>query len=798
MAQELSRQNPPSRRINYNGHARFIRYGAICFGVLIIIILIPFQSIVSAIVNGIHDKTTGMLYRLRRQKTDDSPFEYFTSQNPIFTKRVSTETLNNLLENRRRIIGGTVNNTLIAACRNSTHLQPHAVSSWISVRGVREVLFVHLTTSREDSENAMRIISDVDRLGRVLYVQLVDRDGEKRQADLSSASKRWRRALAFNLGAAIASGTNLVFTDCNSLISADALTSHPLSNGTLYVSLGRDQHLTSNLKFVKVIYIKKKDFLKVNGFDERIDIPGFDMADLVERSSQSNDLRWQTMDDGTSQAAYISGEVALPQQYSADGINMMKDGASFIPEFALYVSAFARDEVPVWDGQLSENVPSILSLQSVILRVLRSQFESVTSHSRKLSMFVPPMHSDFRLWIHVTLRKQLPVSMIDSLSRELRAAVLLKAQRKLLHDHHGVPRELLSVIESVNESNISVGSLPNRTLDGNALHLRSNDHELKIAAYSPIMFDMLWRKSKLLVVNIEADYAMELFRGMAWAISSAIAHGRTLIVVGDLQGTPLVHLLNVTQISTALRREYNVRLDIVGRPQLLNCSVDSYASCWGHDEAIEHEWREHRVTTGVSEIHDDPSKHVLMHIPGRDVVRWDDHEKASIWQRQLEVNAFACITISNLVKSMISQNSEKGWTNVESQTALWITRSSRDAATVKAFSQGYMKKRKLRKNRPTLLFLSDHAEMRSSGDARSNAIRNVAELWIAMQCQRIVFDNEEVPLSWKGTDECMSEWRRIQNASSSRGVVHTRSSDVRATVTFHELKFTADGKSSRV
>lgn len=792
----------PHRFITHNSPSRFMNRVIVIIGVIVLVLVLSLTSITSSVVNGIHDAAAGTLYRLHRQSTDETPFALFTSQNSIFTKRISTDTLLTLLKNRRRVIGGTVNNTLVVACANTKNLHPQVVSSWISVRGVREVIFVHYTSSREDSEHGLRVIDGVDRLGRILYVSLVGKDGNKDSDNESmdtyleppGHAQRWERARAFNLGVGLASGTNLLFTDCNSMIAADALMVHPLSNGTLYVNVGHDRHHASDMKSIEMMYVAKDDFIGANGFDERVDVPGFEMADLVERLSQSSDLQWDTMDESSSRAAYVPGGLALSNQYRVSGIHTLEDGATLIPELALFVSAFARDELPPWNGKLSDGTPSMLTLQPVVFRVLRSHFDSVDGHSRKLSMFVPSMRSDFRLWVHASLRKNPPASMVDALPRESRAKVLLQAHRKLLHDHHGLPRELLTMIENVEELHMANRTTSNGTFIDVGNKTNMSILEEKIEAYSPLMFDVLWRKSKLLVVNIEADYAMELFRGVAWAVSLAIVQSRTLMLVGDLQGTPLVHVLNVTEMSEILSREYNVKLDIIGRPHLVNCSVESHASCWQDDAVVKRDWSEHRVIAGISDLHDDPSKHVLMHIAGRDVIQWDDGEKSTLWQKQLEVHAYACISVSDVVKEIIRQNEEKGWNNVAGRTALWITRSSRDAATVKAFAYGYLKQRKAKQGKSTLLFLSDHSGMRENEDPQFNVIRNMAELWVAMQCRRIVFDSEEAPVSWKGTDESILEWRRIHSGSNGKGgVVHVRLSKIRGAVAFHEITFVGDG-----
>lgn len=875
-----------------------------------------FTSLLSHFPIAIQEAATGSLYRFHRQKGKHTPFTHFTTQNSIFTKRISLSSLNSLLKTRRRLIGGTVNNSLIVACSNLAHIHPQILTSWVSTQGVREIILVHDNPSAEQSERALRAIDSVDRLGRIIYVNLVspsptattttttstatttintpsppssndsigDTDGKEneqhqqrqevgpQQAQQETSfppvhTQRWFRSRAFNIGVSLASGANILLSDCRTMIAADALTSHPLPMNVFYVSVGHQRSHISDMRPIQLIYVRKRDFTAIHGFDERIDVPGFDMPDLIQRLSHLiPDLSWNPMHPDASHVIDMPGSVALAEKHRVSGARTLDKGAALIPELALHVSTFARDEVDPWKGDGGATVvlrDSVMSLKDVDVRVLRSHYESVQGHARKLTMFVPNMRSDFKLWLHATVRTASRESMIGSLSREVTARVVLKAHRKLLHDHHGIPWNLLSVIEGADNydgRDIGSGSRYTNTNDGASdsdLSLLSgstdgsmggngswleNDQkgaitpltelERKIETYAPILVDVLWRKTKLLVVNIEADYAMELFRGVSWAISLAVARNRALMIVGDLQGTPLVQLLDLRATSDVLLSEYNIQLDIMGRMQLVNCSVESVTSCWRDDDVVVHAWDEYRVKDGISGLPDNAARHTLLHVAGRDIVQWDEQDELTAWQQQLEMRAFACISVSDQVKGVVRDKVEQGWDEIANRTALWVTRSSRDKQTVKAFAYGYLKHLEQRRERGSkrgrfsfgydyegeamkaaavkmvmglgmrfggrgggnkkmaaLLFMSDHAEMRGRMEAVAvlNSVQNVGDLLLVMQCRRIVFDSEEVPQSWKGTDGCLMEWRRVHGLGGG-GVLHVRSSDVGADVSFHEME----------
>lgn len=1029
LSQRQSSVQQPANPLQSNRSAlRDLARTSLFICVFIVILVIPFTSIPSLISNSVHDVATGTLYHFHRRTAKDTPFVHFSTQHSIFTKRLSPDSLHGLLRSRRRLLGDTVNNTLVAACANTARIHPPVLSSWLSLHGVREVIIVHDSPSVAQSERALDVIDSVDRQGRIMYINFVSDGasmktnkrskhsgpssglpvnvhiknddyradkfynasgnashlfsspsgntnetlssssssravkGEALSSSTSSSSvppppthaQRWYRSRAFNLGAAVASGVNLVLTDCRSMISVDALDIHTLTddnvmtnekgnnstmnndkNGNMtgrtksksrfYVSIGHERAHASDMKPIELVYVSKQHFTKVHGFDERLDVPGFDIADLVDRLSHiSMGLSWDTMHARASHAIDFPGNALLAQQHRIVGIRTLESRAALIPELAFYAAAYAREQDEAekkkgWTGILQDGSPSILSLRSMTFRVLRSHIEQIDRHSRMLSMLVPTPTSNARLWIHAAFGKQAIPSLLDGLPREKRASVLLKAHRKLLHDHHGIPHKLLNVIEGgfapyelnqhsyTSTKNVSrpekltiSSSVPYNVSKGasvtdssiNKTDSQMTDTEQRIEGYSPMLLDVLWRKAKLLVVNIEADYAMELFRGVAWAISLAVARNRALVIVGDLQGMPLVRLLDMNEISRVLYREYNVKLDIIGRPQLLNCSMESQSSCWRDDKDVITSWDEYRIEHGVSDLQDNASKHILLHVAGRDVLRWDERESLTAWQHQLEVHAFACLSMSADVKEVVREKGERGWTELLNRTALWVTRSSRDKRTMYSFASGYLKHLEQRKQHPSnsnhssgdlptnktstptlkqnqrsqkqqkqqrqpkqpqqrqkqqqkdqsvtvptkqtsklsnsssdnslkvfkrkskapdiqpddaaqktkgntdsaaLLFTSDHAEMRGgTPDHVLNCVQNVADLWVVMQCKRIVFDSEETPLSWKGTDESILEWRRVHGYGRRGGIVHVRSTDVGADVAFHEMEFMND------
>lgn len=82
------------------------------------------------------------------------------------------------------------------------------------------------------------------------------------------------------------------------------------------------------------------------------------------------------------------------------------------------------------------------------VRILRSHHKAVDGHAKKNFMFVHNRRSDFRIWLHATVQASaLAKPVVNDMGTDRKAMVLLKAHRKLPHDHHGVPWKLLDITE---------------------------------------------------------------------------------------------------------------------------------------------------------------------------------------------------------------------------------------------------------------------------------------------------------------------------------------------------------------
>lgn len=733
-------------------------------------------------------------------------YSSFSSLHPIFTRRVSPDALFTILENRRRITRSTVNTTLIAACSSTHPFTARVLASWNAIHAVQQIIIVHYFSAVEDVHRSLSLIDDIDKPGQIIYVAIEARKENIRYSSPSPTPRgrvrRWPRTRAYNLGAKIALGHNLFFVDCGTIVSPDALVSHRIVGDSIFVRVGEAPPDGSGVRPVQMVYVQRRTFLAVHGMDERIDIPGFDMADFVERATRKTLQTWRFMRTKASQDVPSLDSAPLVIDVAADQTHADPLSAHY-PELVLYVTALSRGEMPPWTGKLPSGESSIISLHDVNFRMLRAQSDPFDDARRFRFRVGRSRRVDFRLWIYATVPDTGSALLVSALPHNVRVSIVLQAHRKLLHDHYGLPWKLLDIIETPEKADvISQGN--DMTLDLSALTPSAGGVEvllkephvqlLKTWRYTPILFNVVWRKAKLLVVNIDSDTAMELTRSVAWALTVAIAHSRALVLTGGLRGTALVHLFDANGMKSILQREYNISIDIIAREKKLPCTPGNQTShsCWLKDD-VKDLWVESRLRIGVSDVVEDSSRHLLIHIAGREMLSWDARTDTTEWLREMEEKAFACLSVSQRVASIVEKLSIS---NLHNRTAVWITRSGRHQLAVGTFVARYLHiKKDLNMSiemRP-LVILSDDSSVgvENEQSREADAYYSMADLWIALQSERIVFNTGEMPPTWRGIDEGLAEWRRMRRVNIGKGehgVMHLRSPDDKSFgLSFHEL-----------
>lgn len=742
------------------------------------------SRLASGIGFALRDIPPAVLYRLHKGRTGKSSFELLASQNPVFLQALSPSALRKVLTDRQRIRGGEVKNSLVAACAGSSTALSKSLASWNKMRGIRELVFVDYGNVGTSSHESLRLVNSIDRLGRIIHVTALTRNSSLR------APQRFLKAQALNLGVEISCGENIVLVECETMVSPKLVSEHQLSNRTFYAGTSFKGSQRKPLEY-DVLYMKRQAFEGVHGFDERIDMPGGEHIDLVERLKKLS-LRRLSMDMQMIRRTEnrIEEPFAFGTDISAFESENALERSRKIPKLSQYISALATKELPTWNETSASWRGKKFGLGGFRFSALREQIESTRHRSRESGAFQVSGESD-NLWIHAFRTEVSTPSMLSFLSPLSLFNVVLEAHRKLLHDDHHVPHQVLRFMEQSPQASSSI-SLP---LDD--INQRSSRLQQQVASYSPLLFEVVWRQKHLLVVNLEVKDAIELFVGTSWAIASAISMGRALLLAGDFLRTPVSHLLDYEGMADVMHREFNLNINIMRGNGNWDCGRSDSGECWAADASVV-AWDEYNLTTDPSMLQPNASRHTLFNIVSKSVTQWDHDAKATISQRRLQEKAFAAISVSSRVGRTLLNTSLAVRHNLADATALWLTNTQNQTG---AFIQGYMEHHASREgHRPLLFVTGSNAETidaasetvpyaeKSSGPF--DAFRRTADAWIAMQCRNVVFDSTGTPPTWVGADSAILEWRRIHAPESPHyGLTHLRPANDTSLPAFHKLEF---------
>lgn len=709
----------------------------------------------------------GTLYHVQRQWNTRSAFELFAARDAVFTQTLDAATLQKLLNDRRRLRGGFFENSLVAACSDNSAVLSTTLLSWNRVRKVRELIIVDYDSTLEGPMTSLQLVNSIDKLGRVLFVTA----GSRRLSRESRGSKRIGRARALNLGVAMASGKNVAVVDCNTKVSPWLLSEHPISNGTFYTGSFHQAFGGENLEY-NVMFMRKSAFMAASGFDERIDIPGVEFRDLMTRLTRQQRLRRLSMDKQMIQTLPRENEesIVLAKDSSLVDAGDIMERVRRTRELSGYIFTMASKQMPYWDGHHADGTDTMLSLRALRFTVLRRQVESARYESRTKSGALVSDSADYRLWLQALVQGKNAAFMLDVLPRRRLHYVLLNAHRKLLHNDYKLPWEVLRTMEGEFSESAKGGM--------GAMGEEEKERVVlgRIMNYMPLVFEVVWRKKKVVVVKMEVEEAIELFVGVSWAIGFAICKDRALILVGRIAETPINRVLDYDGIADVMHRDYNLKVKIMGGGEW-DCRRKGKGGCWDGD-AVGDLWDEYNLTGEPSELRDDSGRHEMLHMESGRIERWEGGGNGSRLQSRLQRLAFASICVSRRVGERVEKSVSLELTKrIEESLGIVLSggeermgevvRRVREVAG-KGERMVFVSGGKWERMREVVTSLGEQVEM--MGGIR-DGIGKVGELWVVMRCERIIFDGEEMVGAWKGAVKHLASWRRVHIDDDSGGAM---------------------------
>ncbi len=158
--------------------------------------------------------------------------------------------------------------SVVAVCMNRHNTLRVVLDKWKNVAGVDEIVIVDWS-----SDPPLRSIVEANPDRRIKLIRV---DGES----------EWVLSRAFNLAVRASSYERIIRTDCDYALERFFVDAHPLQKGgtpKFYAGNYRLARNTNEVHLNGAVVIRRQDFFRVGGYDERIQTYGWDDEDLYNR-----------------------------------------------------------------------------------------------------------------------------------------------------------------------------------------------------------------------------------------------------------------------------------------------------------------------------------------------------------------------------------------------------------------------------------------------------------------------------------------------------------------------------------
>lgn len=303
--------------------------------------------------------------------------------------------------------------SLVAVCMGRSSTVNKTARAWLNVKHIDEIILVDWS-SHPPLEPVVRSIPGGERI-KVIRVE-----GEK----------SWVLSRAYNLAVNSTSYTNVIRTDCDYAVAPDFVDAHrPLLNDSEHAAVRGDGYATrkghyysGNYNLARnenevhlngAVFIRRKDFLDIGGYDERIQTYGWDDEDLYDRLGRSG-----------LQKRNVSYDHVSHVQHGNDG--RAQTGVKFA-SVEIDLNSLLVSKLPKWTAKMRPSVYKVA--EKGITKSPKSDktnFISITAVSRPQSL---------RELVNET-------SYIESWDLSL---------GRRLHDSYGVPWDLITCLSSAHK-----------------------------------------------------------------------------------------------------------------------------------------------------------------------------------------------------------------------------------------------------------------------------------------------------------------------------------------------------------
>jgi hypothetical protein len=165
------------------------------------------------------------------------------------------------------------NISVVCGCMDRQEMLQQALPSWLALVEIGEIVIVDWS-SREPIRPMAAALGD-PRL-KVLRV-----DGQR----------RWIASKSHNLGVRAASGDVLLRLDSDYVLQPSFFQKHELTERRFFCGNWRHARTDNERHLTGVLYVHRRHFLAVNGYNERIVTYGYEDDDLFERLEHAGPTR---------------------------------------------------------------------------------------------------------------------------------------------------------------------------------------------------------------------------------------------------------------------------------------------------------------------------------------------------------------------------------------------------------------------------------------------------------------------------------------------------------------------------
>jgi hypothetical protein len=168
--------------------------------------------------------------------------------------------------------------TIIGACMDRNQNLGQVVESWFDCVGISQIVLIDWSSCAPVLDGLFELIQKTTRRNiKLTIVRIHDQ-------------KKWVLSLAYNLAARMADRktTHFLKMDSDYKISSDFLQCHPMNSHEFYTGNWKNAKTPNEKHLNGFIYVTKKDFFRVNGYNEYIQSYGWDDTDLYERLKTTN------------------------------------------------------------------------------------------------------------------------------------------------------------------------------------------------------------------------------------------------------------------------------------------------------------------------------------------------------------------------------------------------------------------------------------------------------------------------------------------------------------------------------